>query len=57
MPTVNHLLGIWSTIGCSPLIVFGPITANDFHARVLPEPVGNGFGAAIWQQVDWPVRL
>lgn len=57
MPAVYHLLGGWSAVCCSPLIVFGPISANDFHTRMLPEPLGKGFGAAIWQQVDRPVRL
>jgi hypothetical protein len=57
MPPVYHLFGGWSAVPGSTLIVFGSIAANDFHTRMLPEPLCKGFGAAIWQQVDRPVRL
>jgi len=36
MPAINHFLGLWSAVGCPTLIVFGTISADDFHARMLP---------------------
>jgi hypothetical protein len=36
MPAIYDLLGLWSAIGCSTLIVFGAIAADDFSTRMLP---------------------
>src|SRR5579885_784916 len=36
MPAVNHLLGLWSAVGCSTLITFGTISADDFYTRMQP---------------------
>lgn len=57
MPAIYDLLGLGSALSCSTLIVFGPVSADDFHARMVPEPLGKGFRATVFQQIDWLVRL
>src|SRR5205809_6644850 len=57
MPAVYDLLGLWSTVGCPTLIVFGTISADDFYARMLPYPCGEGLRTAVFQHIDWLVRL
>ncbi len=36
MPAIKDLLSLWSAVGGSPLIVFGPIAADDFDSWMLP---------------------
>jgi hypothetical protein len=57
MPAINDLLGLWSAVGCPTPIILGPISADDFHARMLPEPLGKGFRTTVFQQVYWLVCL
>ena len=57
MPTIDDLLSLWSTVSCPTLIVFRAISADDSHARMVPEPFSKGFRIAIFQDIDWLVRF
>jgi hypothetical protein len=57
MPAINDLLGGWSAVSCSTLIIFGTISADDFHTRMLSEPFGKRFRAAVVEQVYCLVRF
>jgi hypothetical protein len=57
MPAINDLLGGWSAISGSTLIVLGTIATDDFDAWMLPEPLSQGFCAPVFQHVYWLMRL
>jgi hypothetical protein len=35
----------------------GPVPADDLHAGVVFQPLGEGAGLTVLQHVDWPVRV
>ena len=57
MPAVYDLLGLWSAVCGSTEVFLATISAHDLHARMLPEPFGKGFRAAIFEEVYWLVRF
>jgi hypothetical protein len=49
----RHVLDSAPTFG----VCTGAIADDDFHARVLAQPVGEDIGSAVVEKVDWTVRL
>ncbi len=57
MPAVHNLLRLRSTFAGSPRIFTRAVTANQFDARVLPEPVGQSVPGTLGEQVDGTIGL
>jgi hypothetical protein len=57
MPAVGNLDGAGCPGANALGVGAGPITRDDLHAWVIPEPGRDGQGLAIGQQVDGPVAL
>src|SRR5260370_21605999 len=53
MPAVSYLFGVRRALLPTFGVITPAIAAYDLHTWVLSQPLGEGFGFAIWQKVYW----
>ena len=54
---VRDLDGIRCALAGALGVGAGPVPADDLYAGVVAQPLGEGFGLAVFQHVDGPVRV
>nr|WP_199708177.1 hypothetical protein [Pseudoroseomonas wenyumeiae] len=57
VPAVGGLHGTRRALASAIRVGAGTVAGDDLHAWVLPQPVAQGLGLAIWQEIKHPVAL